>query len=209
MYWRTLHFLTYFGDSMLLIPTAIVMAGLIIWKNSDRRAAWYWALAFCTAGAVVSFSKVAFMGFGIGSATFNFTGFSGHTAMSATLWPVMLWLLSGRLQERGRLFAVGVGYAIPIMVGASRLMLNYHSASEVIAGLILGLTLSTAFLVSQRRSQVQGFSAVQLCIALLLPLLLLSHGRLATTQWFLQRLSVQIAGIEHPWTRADLLKLRQ
>lgn len=209
MYWRTLHFLTYFGDSMLLIPTAIIMAGLIGWKNSDRRAVWYWALAFCTAGAVVSLSKVAFMGFGLGSASLNFTGFSGHTAMSATLWPVMLWLLSGRLSDNGRLLAVGVGYLIPVMVGVSRLLLNYHSASEVMTGLILGFTLSTAFLVSQRRSRVQGFSAVQLSVALLLPLLLLSHGRLATTQQFLQRLSVQIAGIEHPWTRADLLKLRQ
>lgn len=209
MYWRTLHFLTYFGDSMLLIPTAIIMAGLIGWKNSDRRAVWYWALAFCTAGAVVSLSKVAFMGFGLGSASLNFTGFSGHTAMSATLWPVMLWLLSGRLSDNGRLLAVGVGYLIPVMVGVSRLLLNYHSASEVMTGLILGFTLSTAFLVSQRRSRVQGFSAIQLSVALLLPLLLLSHGRLATTQQFLQRLSVQIAGIEHPWTRADLLKLRQ
>lgn len=209
MYWHTLHFLTYFGDSMLLIPTAIVMAGLIGWKNSDRRAVWYWALAFCTAGAVVSLSKVAFLGFGLGSATLNFTGFSGHTAMSATLWPVMLWLLSGRLSDKGRQIAVCVGYLIPVMVGVSRLLLSYHSTSEVVTGLILGFTLSTAFLVSQRRSQVQGFSAIQLCIVLLLPLLLLSHGRLATTQWFLQRISAEIAGIDHPWTRADLLKLRQ
>ncbi|MEI2263830.1 phosphatase PAP2 family protein [Erwinia sp. CGal63] len=209
MYWRTLHFLTYFGDSMLLIPTAIVMAGLIGWKNSDRRAVWLWALAFCTAGAVVSLSKIAFMGFGLGSAHLNFTGFSGHTAMSATLWPVMLWLFSGRLSENGRRFAVAVGYLIPVLVGVSRLLLSYHSVSEVVTGLILGFTLSTAFLVSQRRSRLQGFSSLQLCVALLLPLLLLSHGRLATTQQFLQRLSVQIAGIDHPWTRADLLKLRQ
>jgi len=209
VFWRTVHILTYFGDSMLLIPTAIVMAGLIGWKNSDRRAPLYWALAFCSAGAIVSLSKVAFMGFGIGSAWLNFTGFSGHTAMSATLWPVMLWLLSGRLSPSGRALAVAVGYAIPVMVGVSRLVLDYHSVSEVVAGLVLGFTLSSAFLVSQRHARLQGFSAVQLCIALLLPLLLLSHGRLATTQWFLQRLSVQIAGIDHPWTRADLLKLRQ
>jgi membrane-associated phospholipid phosphatase len=207
--WHILHILTYFGDSMLLIPTAVIMAILITWKNSDRRAVWYWALAFCAAGAIVSLSKIAFLGYGIGSARFNFTGFSGHSAMSATLWPVMLWLLSGRLKPARRTCAVVVGYLIPLMVGASRLVLNYHSTSEVVAGLILGFTLSTAFLVSQRRSELQGFSATQLCIALLLPLLLMSHGRLATTQQFLQRFSVQLSGIDHAWTRAELLKLRQ
>lgn len=209
MSWHILHILTYFGDSMLLIPTAVIMAILIIWKNSDRRAVWYWALAFCAAGAIVSLSKIAFLGYGIGSARFNFTGFSGHSAMSATLWPVMLWLLSGRLKPAWRTCAVVVGYLIPLMVGASRLVLNYHSTSEVVAGLILGFTLSSAFLVSQRRSELQGFSATQLCIALLLPLLLMSHGRLATTQQFLQRFSVQLSGIDHAWTRAELLKLRQ
>lgn len=209
MSWHILHILTYFGDSMLLIPTAVIMAILITWKNSDRRAVWYWALAFCAAGAIVSLSKIAFLGYGIGSARFNFTGFSGHSAMSATLWPVMLWLLSGRLKPAWRTCAVVVGYLIPLMVGASRLVLNYHSTSEVVAGLILGFTLSTAFLVSQRRSELQGFSATQLCIALLLPLLLMSHGRLATTQHFLQRFSVQLSGIDHAWTRAELLKLRQ
>ena len=209
MSWHILHFLTYFGDSMLLIPTAVIMAILINWKNSDRRAVGYWVLAFCAAGAIVSLSKIAFLGFGIGSARYNFTGFSGHSAMSATLWPVMLWLLSGRLPPLWRGFALGIGYLIPLMVGASRLILNYHSHSEVFAGLILGFTLSSAFLISQRHARLKGFSTGQLTIALLLPLVLLGHGKLATTQQFLQRLSVHIAGIDHAWTREELLKMRQ
>jgi len=40
-------------------------------------------------------------------------------------------------------------------------------------------------------------------------LLLLGHGRIATTQQFLAHLSADLAGIDRPWTRADLLKLRQ
>ena len=97
----------------------------------------------------------------------------------------------------------------PLMVGLSRLVLNYHSVSEVIAGLTLGFTLSSVFLFSQRHIRPRGFSPLQLAIALLLPLLLIGHGRIATTQQFLQRLSVQIAGIDHAWTREELLKLRQ
>lgn len=41
MSWHLIHLLTYFGDSMLLIPTAIIMALLLHWKSDDKRTAWY------------------------------------------------------------------------------------------------------------------------------------------------------------------------
>ncbi|HCW99698.1 MAG TPA: hypothetical protein DHT39_13145, partial [Pantoea sp.] len=184
MHWRTL---TYFGDSMLLIPTAVIIALILPWKSDNRRTVWYWLLAFGLAGLLVSLSKILFLGFGIGSARFNFTGFSGHSAMSATLWPVMLWLVSGRWPTLLRLLAIGVGYLIPLMVGFSRLVMHAHSASEVATGLLLGFTLSSAFLLSQRRTALKGFSWPQVGAAFLVPLLLMGHGRVATTQQFLER----------------------
>ncbi|CAK6491240.1 hypothetical protein PANNVG_01186 [Pantoea sp. Nvir] len=203
MHWRTL---TYFGDSMLLIPTAVIIALILPWKSDNRRTVWYWLLAFGLAGLLVSLSKILFLGFGIGSARFNFTGFSGHSAMSATLWPVMLWLVSGRWPTPLRLLAIGVGYLIPLMVGFSRLVIHAHSASEVATGLLLGFTLSSAFLLSQRRTALKGFSWPQIGAAFLVPLLLLGHGRLATTQQFLERFSADLAGLEKPFTRADLFR---
>lgn len=203
MHWRTL---TYFGDSMLLIPTAVIIALILPWKSDNRRTVWYWLLAFGLAGLLVSLSKILFLGFGIGSARFNFTGFSGHSAMSATLWPVMLWLVSGRWPALLRLFAIGVGYLIPLMVGFSRLAIHAHSASEVATGLLLGFTLSSAFLLSQRRTALKGFSWPQVGAAFLVPLLLMGHGRIATTQQFLERFSADLAGLEKPFTRADLFR---
>ncbi|MBN6030044.1 phosphatase PAP2 family protein [Pantoea ananatis] len=203
MLWKTL---TYFGDSMLLIPTAVIIALILPWKSDNRRALWYWLLAFGLAGLVVSVSKILFLGFGIGSARFNFTGFSGHSAMSATLWPVMLWLISGRCSSLWRGFAIGVGYVIPLTVGVSRLVIHAHSVSEVITGLLLGFTLSTAFLVSQRETALKGFSLPQIAAALLVPVLLLGHGRIATTQQFLAQFSARLAGMEKPYTRADLFR---
>ncbi len=203
MLWKTL---TYFGDSMLLIPTAVIIALILPWKSDNRRTVWYWIMAFGLAGLVVSVSKILFLGFGIGSARFNFTGFSGHSAMSATLWPVMLWLISGRWSSRWRVFAIGVGYVIPLMVGLSRLVIHAHSISEVLTGLLLGFTLSTAFLLSQRQTALKGFSWPQIAAALLIPVLLLGHGRIATTQQFLEQFSARLAGMEKPYTRADLFR---
>ncbi len=34
MHWRTL---TYFGDSMLLIPTAVIITLILQWKSDNRR----------------------------------------------------------------------------------------------------------------------------------------------------------------------------
>ncbi|KAA5972947.1 MULTISPECIES: phosphatase PAP2 family protein [unclassified Pantoea] len=203
MSWRTL---TYFGDSMLLIPTAVIIALVLPWKSSSQRTVWYWLLAFGLAGLLVSLSKIMFLGFGIGSARFNFTGFSGHSAMSSTLWPVMMWLISGRWSTFWRAVTIAIGYAIPLMVGFSRLVIHAHSVSEVLAGLLLGFTLSSAFLISQRRTVLKGFSALQVGVAFLVPLLLMSHGRVATTQQFLERLSVKLAGLEKPFKRADLFR---
>lgn len=201
MHWRTL---TYFGDSMLLIPTAVIIALILPWKSDNRRTVWYWVVAFCMAGLLVSLSKILFLGFGIGSARFNFTGFSGHSAMSATLWPVMLWLISGRWPHPLRMLAIACGYLIPMMVGLSRLVIHAHSTSEVATGLLLGFTLSSAFLISQRRTALKGFSWPQVGAAFLVPLLLLGHGRVATTQQFLERFSADLAGLEKPYSRADL-----
>ncbi len=101
----------------------------------------------------MSLSKILFLGFSIGSARFNFTGFSDHSAMSVTLW-----LVSGRWSNRWRGAALAVGYFIPLIVGFSRLVIHVHSTSEVAPGLLLGFTLSSAFLLSQRRTALKGFS---------------------------------------------------
>ncbi len=45
MLWKTL---TYFGDSMLLIPTAVIIALILPWKSDNRRACGtgFWPLAW-------------------------------------------------------------------------------------------------------------------------------------------------------------------
>ncbi|WP_075180874.1 phosphatase PAP2 family protein [Pantoea sp. 1.19] len=201
MSWRTL---TYFGDSMLLIPTAAIIALLLLWKSDNRRAAGYWVAVFGLTGLIVSLSKLAFMGWGIGNQRLDFTGFSGHTAMAATLWPVMFWLVGGGFSAAVRGSLIALGYALAVLVGVSRLTLNAHSDSEVLAGLLLGLVLSSAFLLSQRHTRLRSFTLVQLAAAMLLPLLLVSQGKTAKTQYLLQQLSLQVSGRDRPWKRTDM-----
>ena len=96
--WRTF---TWLGDSGLLLPVAVFIALVLLRVGHGlRRPALTWCVVFGLCGLAVMASKLAFMGWGIGSARLNFTGFSGHTAIGTALWPVALWLMATAWQRR-------------------------------------------------------------------------------------------------------------
>ena len=200
------HWLTFFGDSMLLLPCAALIVALLLWKADTRRTCWQWLLLFGAAGTIVVISKLAFMGWGIGSQVFDFTGFSGHSALSASIWPVMIWILTSRAPRRLRLAAVVGGYCLALAVGVSRVVIHAHSVSEVIAGLALGFAISTSFLLLQysRHTHIHHLSFGQLTAVLLLPLLLVIQGKKAPTQGLLEHIAATVAPTGRVYTRADL-----
>ncbi|HEL5054157.1 TPA: phosphatase PAP2 family protein [Stenotrophomonas maltophilia] len=136
-------FLSNLGDSRWLLPMAMVLLLALPRSESSLRRRWAVAIAV-TAGLTVA-SKLAFMGWGIGIRRLDFTGISGHAAMSSVVYPVALWLTVSTGERRDlRWFAAG-----SLLAGAiaySRLPVQAHSTSEVISGLALGLAASCAVL---------------------------------------------------------------
>lgn len=200
---------TGFGDSAFLLPAAL---GIAIWLSIDRGtrpAAVQWVLLFGACGLVVMLSKLAFMGWGIGSARFDFTGFSGHTALATSVWPVVFWLVALRRAPFVRVAAAASGWVWAVFIGASRLALEVHSTAEVAAGAALGTLASASFLRLQWHRSMQVRTPRWLALGLVLPLLFLIVGRPAPTQYALERLAVWMAGIERPFTRSDLLQARE
>ncbi|MBS0967550.1 phosphatase PAP2 family protein [Chimaeribacter arupi] len=198
------HWLTYFGDSMLLLPCAALILLMLLANPETRRATWQWMLLFGIAGGLVCLSKLAFMGWGIGSRRFDFTGFSGHSALSASIWPVLMWMLTGRMPRLVRIGAITTGYVLAFFVGYSRLVIHVHSPAEVVAGLVLGFTISTTFLMLQTSATVPRLSYGQLAMALVVPLFLINTGKVAPTQGLLERIAVAISPATRAFTRADL-----
>lgn len=200
--WRAL---TWLGDSGLLLPAALLIA---LWLASKRRtwpSALLWVVIFGVAGLVLLVSKLAFLGWGIGSARWNFTGFSGHTMMAAAVWPVALWLVASRTRHGVRVGLAIVGWSMAAAIGVSRLALYAHSGSEVAGGFLLGGMASAAFLAAQHRMPHPALRASMVVISLLLPLIYQQPGNAAPTQTLLERMAVQLAGADRPFTRADLL----
>lgn len=163
MNWQLISF---FGDSTVLLPSAAALFIVLMLRKTSRLLAWQWSLLFGITGAIVCASKLAFMGWGLGIRELDYTGFSGHSALSAAFWPIFLWLLSARFSAGLQKAAVAAGYILAAVVGYSRLVIHAHSVSEVIAGLLLGAAGSALFLLLQKRTPIRKacvFPGAALC----------------------------------------------
>ncbi|MDM0046989.1 PA-phosphatase [Variovorax dokdonensis] len=195
---------TWLGDSGLLLPAAVLIG---IWLLVSRRTwptALLWFTLFGSASLLVLVSKLAFLGWGVGSARLNFTGISGHSMMASSIWPVALWLLCARAGHRWHVGMAVAGWVLAWTIGVSRLALYAHSASEVAAGLLLGTAVSAIFLATQRHYPHAHPRAPMVLVSLLMPLALFPPGHAAPTQGLLEQIAQHLARIDRPFTRADL-----
>lgn len=202
-------FISFFGDSTVLLPSAALLFAILLLRKKTAYLAWQWAALFGITGGIVSLSKLAFMGWGIGIRDIDFTGFSGHSALSAAFWPIFLWLLSARFTSAIRTLFVIAGYGIALTVAYSRLVIHAHSVSEVIAGALLGAAASALFLLLQKRAGDTGSAQISwgsaACLVLI-PAMLLHTGVKAPTQSLLGKVAVAIGPLDKPFTRADMHK---
>lgn len=174
MNWQLISF---FGDSTVLLPSAAALFIVLMLRKTSRLLAWQWSLLFGITGAIVCASKLAFMGWGLGIRELDYTGFSGHSALSAAFWPIFLWLLSAR-------FSAGVQKA------------------AVAAGSALFLLLQKRTTPSESVSI--SWSGVA-CLVMV-PLILLHSGNKAPTQSLLGQVATAIGPLDKPFTRTDLHK---
>ncbi|MBU1357337.1 MAG: phosphatase PAP2 family protein [Gammaproteobacteria bacterium] len=196
--------ITWFGDSAFLLPVALWIAMWLVVRSSTRTVAFAWCLLFVAGGGLVAISKIAFMGWGIGNAWLNFTGFSGHTTLSAAVWPVAFWLTASRWEHRVRVAAAVLGWLFAAMIGLSRLALYAHSKSEVASGFALGFAVSALFLWFQHSRAHPRLNWTLVLISLMTPAFFLQPGTKAPTQDILEVIAVRLAHNERAFTRGDL-----
>lgn len=196
---------THLGAAGLMLPVALVtVVGL--WFAGKRVAVLAWGGALGLGVAVVLASKIAFMGWGIGSARLNFTGFSGHTMLASAIFPVWLGWLFAALSARLAPFGVALGLGVGALVGWSRLALGAHSESEVVTAWLLGSVVSLAAMPALRkpvRSSGWAWLVVMLLLALSVDGSLADY--LPTRLWEL-RIALRLSGRDKPYTRAELLR---
>ena len=137
--------ITKLGDVAVMAPMAALITAWLVISHSFKNAV-LWCLLIAAGMGLVIASKIAFVGWGIGIASLDFTGFSGHTMLATAIIPVLFYLILQKASPTVRLSGIIVGILCGIMIGISRLILEAHSVSEAVSGCALGAAVSLSFI---------------------------------------------------------------
>ena len=164
-----------------------------------RRSALRWVAGIAATTVVTTLSKIAFLGFGIGIAALDFTGFSGHSMYSWAILPVLAAIVAG---WRGAL----VGVALAMLITYSRVDLGAHSWSEAISGMALGAAAAGWTLADYlaHPGAVRAPWWLPLLLAAWLTLLPM-RAPPSRTHGLVVAISLKLSGHTRPYTRFELL----
>lgn len=196
--------ITRLGEFSFMSLLAFAIAAWLFVEGKKRTALW-WGALFAAGMGVVTVTKMAFIGWGIGIGSLDFTGFSGHAMRAAAVYPVLLWLLLQKAPLPLRAAGLMLGFTFAGVIGVSRLALHAHSVSEVAAALLLGGAVCVAFIriasSSESSSDRRVFNPLHIVLGVLM-LLPAPYLRPAPTQQWLTEMSLFFAGHDKPFMRA-------
>jgi membrane-associated phospholipid phosphatase len=201
-------FVTRLGEAQILLPALLAMTGWLAWTRPTRLPA-VWLACTALAAALTTLSKVAFIGWGIGYAPLDYTGISGHAMFAAAILPLLARGLAGPVPPPWPAAALLAGWALALVIAVSRVVTGAHSASEAVAGCLLGTlaTLATLALAPAPPAAAAHAAPRALVAALALWLALTPAGAPpSATHGLVTRLALAVAGHSRPYTRADLLR---
>jgi len=195
--------LTSLGSSVLMIPAALIVVVRLIAASAWRVAFW-WTLWFATAVGLVLVSKVAFLGWGIGIRSLDFTGISGHAMLATAVLPVL-----GHLLVPGKIRAIPMpgalcGLVLSLAVGISRCVLGMHSPAEVVAGFGLGALVALAFIrLSGIGARLVLLDGDITALLVLLAAFHFGYGNQINAHGFVVKIAQYASGRERPYSRVE------
>lgn len=198
------------GEMQLMLPIAFALIAWLFWAGEGRRAGLWLAMVALAVG-ITTASKIAFIGWGIGSARLNFTGFSGHAMHAAAVMPLLAGSVAAGSSRWVRLGAVTLALALAMLVAISRIKLGAHSPSEAFLGYLLGGLASS---IALGLGHPPHAHPQRWLLAAVFAALLLNSSVLPTlpTHDVVTRVALQLSGRDKPYTRNMMLhdeKLRQ
>lgn len=203
------YWITRFGEMGIVVPLAVA---LTLWMLTTARAIrplMPWLVPLGLAVGITALSKIAFIGWGLGIAALDFTGFSGHAMFSAAIYPVLAYTLAAQSSRQPGIhfWATFAGYALALLIGWSRVHIQVHSVSEVVAGLALGASASgwTVWHLSRRLAAPHPRPRRWVLLALLGWLVVMPvHAAPSRSHDMVTQLALRLAAHVQPFRRADL-----
>jgi len=184
-----------------MLTAAVVVTAWLIAGRAWRMVFW-WCGLFGLGLLFVLATKIAFVGWGVGIRSIDFTGISGHSMRATAVMPVMLYLI---LQKTPRLVCTAgvlLGLLFGVLIGISRLILNAHSISEAVAGCVLGAIISLGFILITRHSPKPVLNRWLIALSLLIVFGATRYTEPVPTQRLIRGVALYLAGHERPYIRA-------
>lgn len=189
-----------------MLPLALLLfIGLLALKA--RLLSLQWALRLSLGIGITLATKLAFFGWGLGIAYFDFTGVSGHTLLATAVLPVLLGWLFAEQGNDTKNVGISFGLIVAALVGWSRVKVGAHSYSEVIVGWVLGYVIvQPLYRLGVEHQLVRWGRVVPVALTLLIATQWYqpSHAlHLPSHEWE-QHLAKWVTGHEHIYKRHDL-----
>jgi len=201
-FWRLL---TRLGEAQILLPVALLTV-LALWRTPGARpfaARWgAWLIASVIATLA---TKVAFVGWGIGWPSINFTGIAGHALLATAVYPVLFATLASSQSRLKRNLAIGAGCVLALLICVSRVLLGAHTPPEVLAGMLIGGLVAGFSLAVERRSSGAVSPAIPVLLVAWLVLMPI-HAPSSRTYSTVTKLALYLSGHETPYTRSRMLR---
>lgn len=201
------HLLTRLGEFQILLPTMALVLLPLSRQSCGRAQALRWLLALAGAALFTLASKLAFIGWGVGSSRFNFTGVSGHAMFATAIYPLTFGILASQRAPLVQRLAVGAGFCMAALVGVSRVVVGAHSESEVLAGLLLGGAVSGGTLVQAKLPRAVTGPVIPVLVLSWFLISPVHTPQLQTHAW-VTRISLALSGKPRPYTRSEMLRER-
>ncbi|WP_025602016.1 phosphatase PAP2 family protein [Burkholderia sp. WSM2230] len=198
--------ITSLGGAGMTLPLAFAIALWLAVGYTWRMAAG-WLLLLGAAIGVVTVTKLAFLGWGVGVRELDFTGVSGHAMLSTAVYPVALFLMLLRTHPAVRVLGVLLGLAAGMAVGVSRVALSAHSPSEAVTGCLVGALAALLFVRMAWKAQPERLSALPVAVSLMV-LAVLMHGVHVPTQRWVTHIALKVSGHDRPFIRAKWKAIR-
>lgn len=194
--------ITMLGDGVVLTCVTVAVLGWLLWRR-----AWWIGGAFAAASLMPTIF-VPLVKWALGRArplgelyagvdAFSFP--SGHAAGSATLLGLLAVLVAGQLRGALRWGAIAGPATLALAIGVSRVYLQAHWPSDVMAGFALGAAITAAFVLVLDRLPASvagpaGIAAVSAGVALIAGGAHIAHDyRHAVVAYAPRHLSIEIA----------------
>ncbi|RZT10104.1 PAP2 superfamily protein [Duganella sp. CF402] len=196
MWW---HWLSVIGSLAVTGPIGVAIVVWLLAGKSWRLTA-IWLVLFGAGMALVVATKMAFIGWGIGVASVEFAGFSGHAMRAAAVFPVAGFLATRSTSQTMHWLGTAAGVLLAVLIAMSRVYVRAHSQSEAVTGCVLGLLVAGIFIWYASTEHHMALS--RLLVMLCIPVLLVAPRvePIPAEQW-ITKAALYLSGRDQPYTR--------